>query len=95
VSNEAGGRLAFRFHARDVNLVMGPVVRDRAVRFRVLLDGETPDKAQGTDVDVDGRGALAAQATYQLVRQIGPVQERRFEIEFIDAAAEAYCLTFG
>jgi hypothetical protein len=95
VSDEAGGRLAFRFHARDVNLVMGPVAVDRPVRYRVFLDGETPDTAQGSDVDVDGRGTLTAQTTYQLIRQTGPVRERTFEIEFFDAGAEAYCLTFG
>ncbi len=92
---EAGGRIAFQFHARDVNLVMGPAPAGGPVRFRVLLDGEIPDGATGTDVGADGRGTVADQRCYQLVRQHGPVGERRFEIEFLDAGAEAYCFTFG
>jgi hypothetical protein len=95
VSQEPGDRISFRFHARDVNLVMGPTTRGQQIRFRVLLDGEAPDTAQGTDVGVDGHGAFAEQATYQLIRQTGPITERTFEIEFLDSGAEAYCFTFG
>jgi thiol-disulfide isomerase/thioredoxin len=95
VLNEAGGRIAFQFHARDVNLVMGPSARGTSVRFRMLLDGEAPDGAHGFDVDEQGNGILADQRLYQLIRQPGSIRERRFEIEFLDAGAEAYCFTFG
>jgi hypothetical protein len=93
--NEPGGRVAFQFRARDVNLVMGPEAGAGPISFRVLLDGEAVDGAAGTDVTADGQGTLADQRTYQLIRQPGPIVERRFEIEFLDAAAEAYCFTFG
>jgi hypothetical protein len=92
---EPGGRIAFRFHARDVNLVMGPLVKGTSVPFRVLLDGEHPTGEVGTDVDADGRGVVAQQSTYQLIRQTGPIRDRLFEIEFLDAGVEAYCFTFG
>jgi len=95
ISQEAGDRLRYRFHARDVNLVMGPSAAQRPVRFRVLLDGQNPDTAQGTDIDVDGRGTVAYQGTYQLIRETGPIRERTFEIEFFGPGAEAYCFTFG
>ena len=95
VVNEPGGRIAFRFQARDVNLVMGPSARGKSVPFRVLLDGQAPRGAHGFDVDAQGNGKLADQRLYQLVRQIAPVEERLFEIEFLDAGAEAYCFTFG
>ena len=95
VLNEAGGRIAFKFQARDVNLVMGPPGRGRSVRYRVLLDGRAPGIAHGFDVDEEGVGTLAEQRLHQLVRQDGSIGERRFEIEFLDAGAEAYCFTFG
>jgi hypothetical protein len=95
VLTEPGGRIAFQFQARDVNLVMGPSARGTSVPFRVLLDGQAPGGAHGFDVDDDGSGTLADQRLYQLVRQTGSVGERRFEIEFLDAGAEAYCFTFG
>ena len=88
--NEPGGRVAFQFRARDVNLVMGPEAGAGPIAFREAVDG-----AAGTDVTADGQGTLADQRTYQLIRQPGPIVERRFEIEFLDAAAEAYCVTFG
>jgi thiol-disulfide isomerase/thioredoxin len=93
--NEPGGRIAFRFHARDVNLVMGPVSRRSSIRFRVFLDGEPADGAtKGDDSAADG-GIVQDQRTYQLIRQSGPIDDRLFEIEFLDAGAEAYCFTFG
>jgi thiol-disulfide isomerase/thioredoxin len=95
VLNEAGGRIAFQFQARDVNLVMGPPARGTSVRFRVLLDGKAPGASNGFDVDEEGIGSLAEQRLYQLIRQPGGIGERRFEIEFLDAGAEAYCFTFG
>ena len=93
--NEPGGRVAFQFHARDLNLVMGPAARGASIPFRVFLDGHAAEGAYGTDVTADGRGTLDAQRTYQLIRQTGQIAERRFEIEFLEAGAEVYCFTFG
>jgi thiol-disulfide isomerase/thioredoxin len=93
--NEAGGRIAFQFQARDVNLVMGPSARGTSVPFRVLLDGTEPTGAQGFDVGERGNGTIAEQRLYQLIRQTGLIRERRFEIEFLEAGVEAYCFTFG
>ena len=95
VSNEPGGRIAFQFHARDLNLVMGPVTKGASVPFRVFLDGQPAGAATGVDVDSSGGGTLKDQNTYQLIRQPGPIEDRRFEIEFLAAGAEAYCFTFG
>ena len=95
VLTEPGGRIAFQFHARDVNLVMGPAARGASIPFRVYLDGRPATDTPGTDVGADASGTLDAQRTYQLIRQPGPVAERRFEIEFLEAGAEAYCFTFG
>jgi thiol-disulfide isomerase/thioredoxin len=93
--DEPGGRVAFEFHARDVNLVMGPAAGGEPIPFRVFLDGEPAIGAAGTDVAADGHGTVTDQRTYQLIRQSGPIAERRFEIEFLDAGAETYCFTFG
>jgi hypothetical protein len=95
VLNEAPGRIAIRFHARDVNLVMGPAEAGLSVPFRVLIDGEPPDAANGTDVDEHGNGTLSEQRLYQLIRQPKPIADRLFEIEFLDSGVEAYCFTFG
>ena len=95
VLNGSDGRVAFRFHARDVNLVMGPRPKESSVPFRVLVDGEPPGSARGFDVDEDGRGALDQQRLYQLVREPGSIVDRTFEITFGASGAEAYCLTFG
>ena len=95
VLNEAPGRIAFRFQARDVNLVMGPASRGMSVPYRVLLDGAAPGDAHGFDVDEAGNGILADQRLHQLIRQPGRIQERLVEIEFLEAGAEAYCFTFG
>ena len=95
VMNEAAGRIAFQFHARDLNLVMGPASRGSSIPFRVFLDGQVADGARGTDVESDGRGVVNDPRTYQLIRQPGLIADRRFEIEFLDAGVEAYCFTFG
>jgi hypothetical protein len=95
VSNERGGRIAFQFHSRDMNLVMGPASRGASIRFRVFLDGQPPGAAHGTDVADDGSGIVRDQTTYQLIRQSGPIEDRRFEIEFLDLGVETYCFTFG
>ena len=92
---QAGGRIAIRFHARDLHLVMGPAVRGKSVPFRVLLDGRPPGAAHGTDLDGDGKGMLVEQRMYQLIRQPQPIVDRRFEIEFLEPGAAAYSFTFG
>jgi hypothetical protein len=95
VSNGAKGRIAYRFHARDLHLVMGPAERTKPVRFRVLLDGQPPGAAHGADVDADGTGTLTEQRLYQLIRQSSLIADRQFEIEFLDPGAEAFAFTFG
>jgi thiol-disulfide isomerase/thioredoxin len=89
------GRLAFRFHARDVNLVMGPHAKSESVPFRVLVDGQRPGHDRGLDVDENGSGTLVEQRLYQLVRRRNRVTDSTFEITFLAPGAEAYCLTFG
>jgi thiol-disulfide isomerase/thioredoxin len=93
--NEAGGRITYRFHARDLHLVMGPSARGTSVRFRVTIDGQPPRAAHGIDVGEQGDGAAAEQRLYQLIRQPKPVAERQFEIEFFDSGVEAFAFTFG
>jgi thiol-disulfide isomerase/thioredoxin len=95
VLEEAPGRIAIRFHARDANLVMGPAERGLSLRFRVLIDGEEPGASHVIDVDERGNGTLGEQRLYQLIRQRKPISDRLFEIEFLDSGAEAYCFTFG
>jgi thiol-disulfide isomerase/thioredoxin len=95
VLNKAGGRIAYCFHARDLHLVMGPAVRGKSVRFRVLIDGLPPGAAHGTDVDDQGYGTVTEQRMYQLIRQSKPIRDRQFEIEFLDPGAEAFSFTFG
>src|SRR4051794_10790405 len=80
--NAANGRITYRFHARDLNLVMGPAAPGTVLQFRVHLDGQPPGEAHGTDTDPDGNGTLSQQRVYQLIRQPGPVSERTFEITF-------------
>ncbi len=93
--NAAGGRIACRFHARDLHLVMGPASRGTAVPFQVLIDGQEPGDDHGTDIDDHGDGTLTEQRLHQLIRQRGPVAERTFEITFLDPGAQAYAFTFG
>jgi thiol-disulfide isomerase/thioredoxin len=93
--NQPAGRVAFQFHARDLNLVMGPASWGASIGFRVFLDGRVADGAHGSDVEADGRGIVRDQRTYQLIRQPGRIADRLFEIEFLDAGVEAYCFTFG
>jgi thiol-disulfide isomerase/thioredoxin len=95
VLNEAGGRIAFRLHARDVNLVLGPQMRGTSVPFRVLVDGEPPDGAHGLDVDQAGNGMVVQQRLYQLIREPGAIRDRTFEITFLEPGVEAYVFTFG
>jgi thiol-disulfide isomerase/thioredoxin len=95
VLSEAGGRIAYCFHARDLNLIMGPRARETSVRFRVLVDGQPPGAAHGGDVDANGDGTVSEQRTYQLIRQAKPIVDRQFEIEFLDPGVEAFDFTFG
>ncbi len=95
VLNQANGRIAYRFHARDVHLVMGPATQGTSVRFRVLIDGQPPGAAHGIDVDEQGNGTVTEQRLYQLIRQPKPITARQFEIEFLDSGVEAFAFTFG
>ena len=90
-----GGTIAFQFHARDLHLVMGPPSGHPPVRFRVRLDGDPPGAAHGVDVDEHGDGRADYQRMYQLIRQPPPIDDRRFEIELLDAGVEAFVFTFG
>jgi thiol-disulfide isomerase/thioredoxin len=94
VLDEAGGSIAFRFHARDAHLVLSPGARE-PIPFRVLLDREAPGPSHGVDVDEDGNGLLGDGRMYQLVRQHDAVRERTLEIAFLEPGAEAYSFTFG
>jgi thiol-disulfide isomerase/thioredoxin len=93
--DKAGGSIVYRFHARDLHLVLGPSADGRPVKFRVTLDGKQPGEDRGSDIDANGDGAVTAQRLYQLVRQKGPIAERTFEIEFLDQGVQAYAFTFG
>jgi thiol-disulfide isomerase/thioredoxin len=95
VLDSAGGVIAFRFHARDVNLVLGPPEPGASVPFEVRIDGEAPGEAHGLDVDAQGRGTVEQQRLYQLVREPGRIADRTFEIEFGAPGVEAYVFTFG
>jgi len=94
VADQAGGSIAFRFHARDAHLVLSPGARE-PIPFRLLLDGEAPGSSHGGDVDEEGNGLLREGRLYQLVRQRDGVRERTLEIEFLEPGAEAYAFTFG
>jgi len=95
VLNGATGRIVYRFHARDLHLVMGPPRQGSSVRFRVLMDGQPPGPAHGLDVDDSGHGKVIEQRLHQLIRQPGPIADRTCEIEFLDAGIEAFAFTFG
>jgi hypothetical protein len=90
-----GGRIACRFQARDLNLVMGPAAQAAAAGYRVLLDGQPPGPAHGLDVDAEGRGTATEQRLHQLIRQPGPVAERTFEVIFDDPGVQTFSFTFG
>jgi thiol-disulfide isomerase/thioredoxin len=94
VLDQAGGSIAYRFHARDAHLVLASGARE-PIPFRVLLDGQVPGPSHGVDVDDDGTGLLRDGRLYQLVRQHDTVRERTLHITFLEAGAEAYVFTFG
>ncbi|MBD1909357.1 MULTISPECIES: thioredoxin family protein [unclassified Leptolyngbya] len=93
--NEPGGRIVYRFHARDLHLVMGPTVSGTSVRFRVLIDGQPAVAAHGLDLNEQGEGTVTEQRLYQLIRQPQSITDRQFEIQFLDAGVEAFAFTFG
>jgi hypothetical protein len=93
--NGTSGNITYRFHARDLHLVLGASTQGRPVRFRVRIDGAPPGADHGFDVDAEGWGSVREERLYQLVRQAGPVVERTFEIEFLDPDVRAYAFTFG
>jgi thiol-disulfide isomerase/thioredoxin len=95
VLNEADGRIAFRFHARDVHLVMRSRTPETSVPFRVRVDGEPPGDAHGLDIDEQGHGTLIQPRLYQLIRARDAITDRTFEITFLEPGAEAYVFTFG
>jgi cytochrome c biogenesis protein CcdA/thiol-disulfide isomerase/thioredoxin len=89
------GRIVYRFHARDLHLVLGPAQGGTPVHFRVSIDGKPPGADHGSDVDAEGHGVVAEQRLYQLIRQGQTDRDRTFEIEFLDPGAEAFAFTFG
>jgi cytochrome c biogenesis protein CcdA/thiol-disulfide isomerase/thioredoxin len=95
VLDAAGGRIVYRFHARDLHLVLGPDQDGKPVRFRVRIDGALPGASHGADAAADGSGTVTEHRLYQLVRQSGPVADHTFEIEFLDPGVHAYAFTFG
>jgi thiol-disulfide isomerase/thioredoxin len=94
VLEQAGGSIAYRFHARDAHLVLSPGARE-PIPFRVSLDGEPPGRSHGVDVAEDGNGVLREGRLYQLLREHDAVRERTLEITFLEPGAEAYVFTFG
>jgi Thioredoxin like C-terminal domain/AhpC/TSA family len=93
--NGANGRIACRFHARDLNLVMGPTAPGVPAQCRVFIDGQPPGEAHGSDVDDAGNVTVTQQRVYQLIRQRGPITDRTFGIAFPDPGVQAYVFTFG
>jgi thiol-disulfide isomerase/thioredoxin len=95
VLSKPHGKISYRFHARDLHLVMGPSAKGTNVQFQVLIDGQRPGAAHGGDTDDQGKGTIAEQRLYQLIRQPNPIAERHFEIEFLDPGIEVFVFTFG
>jgi len=93
--NKPNGSIAYRFHARDLHLVMGPTVPGTSVRFRVRIDGAPPGAAHGIDIDEQGYGTITEKRLYQLIRQPKPIIDRQFEIEYLGSEVEAVAFTFG
>jgi cytochrome c biogenesis protein CcdA/thiol-disulfide isomerase/thioredoxin len=91
----AGGKITFRFHARDVHLVLGPGEDGKPVRFKVSLDGQPPDTNRGMDTDAAGQGVVTGQRLYQLIRLQGPASDHTFTIQFLDPGVQAFAFTFG
>jgi cytochrome c biogenesis protein CcdA/thiol-disulfide isomerase/thioredoxin len=94
-SLSADDSISFRFHARDLHLVLGPAADGKAVRFRVTLDGQAPGGDHGMDTDAEGYGVVTGDRLYQLIRQQGIIRDRTFRIEFLAPGVRAYSFTFG
>ncbi len=92
---QAPGKIIFRFHARDLHLVLGPVPSGKPIPFRITIDGAAPGSAHGVDTNAQGKGVVSVERLYQLVRQTGPISDRTFEIEFLDPGVQAFSFTFG
>jgi cytochrome c biogenesis protein CcdA/thiol-disulfide isomerase/thioredoxin len=95
VLETASGKIVYRFHARDLHLVLGPTKPGKPIRFKVTLDGTAPGDDHGSDTDASGAGTVQGHRLYQLIRQKGPVEDRTFEIEFQDPGVQAFAFTFG
>jgi thiol-disulfide isomerase/thioredoxin len=95
VLNQAGGQISYRFHARDLNLVMGAGASGTPVRYRLRIDGRPPGASRGADTDEEGNGTVSWPRLCQLIRQPGPVTSRTFELTFLDSGARVYAFTFG
>ena len=95
VPQEASGKIVFRFHSRDLNLVLSPTKDGKRVRFKVTLDGVAPGENCGSDAAPEGTGEVQLPRLYQLIRQKGPIEDRTFEIEFLDPGVHALDFTFG
>jgi cytochrome c biogenesis protein CcdA/thiol-disulfide isomerase/thioredoxin len=95
VLDKKDGRIVYRFHARDLHLVLGPGPGGKPVRFRVMIDGAPPGESHGADIDAAGKGVVTGQRLYQLIRQSGAVADHTFEIRFLDPGVQAYAFTFG
>ncbi len=93
--NAAPGKIVFRFHARDVHVVLGPSADGKPVRFRVKIDGKIPGANHGVDADEKGEGKVVDHRLYQLIRQKESVDDRTFEIEFLDPGVQVFSFTFG
>ncbi len=93
--NKEGGRITYRFRARDLHLVLGPTTEEKQIRFRVTIDGAAPGADHGADTDADGHGVVNEHRLYQLIRESGGVSDHTFEIEFLDPGVQAYAFTFG
>lgn len=95
VLQAAPGKVVFRFHARDLHLVLGPAQDGKPIRFVVEIDGSAPGEDHGSDIDASGAGTVRGHRLYQLIRQKGPVEDRTFEIQFLDPGVQAFAFTFG
>jgi thiol-disulfide isomerase/thioredoxin len=93
--NKGSGRIAYRFRARDLHLVLGPTVEGKPIRYRVTIDGMAPGADHGADADADGRGVVDEHRLYQLIREGGGISDHTFEIEFLDPGVQAFAFTFG
>ena len=93
--NSNQGSIYYRFKARDLHLVLGPSEKNKAIRFKVLIDGKPPMENHGLDIDENGNGIITDEKLYQLIRTKGDIGEHDFEIQFLDKGAKAYAFTFG